>query len=143
MQILFGYPVPMMLRDYDIMSMSCGLVFRFPFLDHQLLEIALRMPQRYQRHGNPWSRESFADLSPPGYLNRLRQGFALPIEDWMRGPLYNLCQTQLEALQRSSWLCPAWIQHQWHASEAGQLKWVRVWSLVILGELAIREQRIP
>ena len=48
---LFGYTEPMLLRDSDAMSMACGLELRVPFLDHQLVEIALRMPQRFQKPG--------------------------------------------------------------------------------------------
>ena len=44
---LFGYTEPMLLRDSDAMSMACGLELRVPFVNHQLVEIALRMLQRF------------------------------------------------------------------------------------------------
>jgi asparagine synthase (glutamine-hydrolysing) len=140
---LFGHIEPMLLRDSDAMSMACSLELRVPFLDHKLVEIALRLPQRYQRHGEKLLRGACADLFPPGYLDRPKQGFALPMATWMRGPLRMLCQTRLEALQQSGWLDPAWIQQQWQALHAGQLNWPRAWSLVVLGEFAQREQRLP
>jgi asparagine synthase (glutamine-hydrolysing) len=139
---LFGYTEPMLLRDSDVMSMACGLELRVPFMDHQLVEIALRMPQRFQRPGKRLLRPACADLFPSGYLNRPKQGFALPMAAWMRGPLLELCRSRLEGLQQSGWLDPAWISQQWQAFEAGQLNWPRAWSLVVLGEFAQRE-RMP
>jgi asparagine synthase (glutamine-hydrolysing) len=136
---LFGYTEPMLLRDSDVMSMACGLELRVPFLDHQLVEIALRMPQYLHRHGKGLLRDSCADLFPAGYLNRGKQGFALPMAAWMRGPIRLLCQIRLEALEHSGWLDPVWIQQQWQAFEAGEQNWPRVWTLVVLGEFVQRE----
>ena len=139
---LFGYTEPMLLRDSDVMSMACGLELRVPFMDHQLVEIALRMPQRFQCHGKGLLRQACDDLFPRGYLNRPKHGFALPMAVWMAGPLRELCRSRLDALQLSGWLDPTWISQQWQAFEAGQLNWPRVWSLVVLGGFAQRE-RMP
>ena len=138
---LFGYTEPMLLRNGNALSMASGLELRVPFLDHRLVEIALRMPQRFQRPGKGLLRAACADLFPPGYLDRPKQGFALPMAQWMRGPLRGLCQTHLEALQDSGWLEAGWITEQWLAFEAGRLNWPRAWSLVLLGSFAAREPR--
>lgn len=135
---LFGYTEPMLLRDSDSMTMACGLELRVPFLDHQLVEIALRMPQHFQKPGKALLRESCRDLFPPGYLNRPKQGFCLPMSSWMRGPLRRLCTSRLEYLSQSLWVDLIWIQSQWSAFEAGQINWPRAWSLVVLGEFARR-----
>ena len=115
-----------------------GLELRVPFLDHQLVEIALRMPQRYQNPGKALLRQACSDLLPPGYLNRPRQRFALPMAAWIRGPLRGSCISRLERLEQSGWVNSAWIQQQWAAFEAGYLDWTRVWCLVVLGEFAQR-----
>jgi asparagine synthase (glutamine-hydrolysing) len=138
---LCGYTEPMLLRDGDCFSMASGLELRLPFLDHRLVEIALRMPQRFQRRGKGLLRAACRDLFPPGYLDRPKQGFALPMAMWMRGPLDELCRARLEALQASGWLDSGWIAQQWQAFQAGQLNWPRAWSLVVLGEFALREQK--
>ena len=135
---LFGYTEPMLLRDSDAMSMACGLELRVPFLDHQLVEIALRMPHRFHKPGKALLRQACSDLFPPGYLNRPKQGFALPMAAWIRGPLRGLCSSRLEQLEQSGWADPDWIQQQWAAFEAGQLTWPRAWCLVVLGEFAHR-----
>jgi asparagine synthase (glutamine-hydrolysing) len=131
---LFGYTEPMLLRDSDMMSMASGLELRVPFLDHQLVEIALRMPQRFHRPGKLLLRQACADLFPSGYLNRSKQGFSLPMAAWMRGPLRELCRLRLEALQEIDMLDSDWISDQWQAFENGQLHWTRAWTLVVLGQ---------
>ena len=104
---LFGYTEPMLLRDSDAMSMACGLELRVPFLDHQLVEIALRMPQCYQKPGKVLLCQACSDLFPPGYLSRPKQGFALPMAAWMRGTMRGLCGSRLEQLKQSGWIDPA------------------------------------
>ena len=137
---LFGFIEPMLLRDADQMGAACGLELRIPFLDHQLVEIALRMPQHFHRHGNGLLRQACADLLPPGYVNCPKLGYSLPMVDWMRGPLHQVCNLRLHSLQQSGWLHPAWIAQQLYAFEAGELSWTRAWSLVVLGEFAQRHQ---
>jgi asparagine synthase (glutamine-hydrolysing) len=136
---LFGYAEPMLLRDSDGMSMACGLELRVPFLDHHLVEISLRMPQRFQRPGKGLLRQACADVFPPGYLDRPKQGFTLPMAAWMLGPLLPLCLSRLQSLEQVGWLDAGWINQQWQAFEDGQLNWPRAWSLVVLGEFAQRE----
>jgi asparagine synthase (glutamine-hydrolysing) len=135
---LFGYCEPMLLRDSDVFSMASSLELRVPFLDHRLVEMALRMPPRFHGPAKALLRQACLDLFPAGYLNRPKQGFTLPMRPWMLGPLRPLCQARLERLQASGWLDPAWIRGQWQAFEADQLRWTRAWDLVVLGEFACR-----
>jgi asparagine synthase (glutamine-hydrolysing) len=135
---LFGYCEPMLLRDSDVFSMASSLELRVPFLDHRLVELALRMPQRFHGPAKALLREACLDLFPADYLNRPKQGFTLPMRPWMLGPLRPLCQSRLESLQASGWLDPLWIERQWQAFEVGRLNWARAWNLVVLGEFAAR-----
>jgi asparagine synthase (glutamine-hydrolysing) len=137
---LFGTTEPMVLRDSDGMSMASSLELRVPFLDHRIVEIALRMPQRFQGPGKSLLRAACIDLFPAGYFNLSKQGFSLPMRSWMLGPLQDHCRHRLEALQASGWLESSWIDRQWQALAGGQLDWSHAWSLVVLGEWAIREQ---
>ena len=97
------------------------------------------MPQRFQKPGIELLRQTCSDLIPPGYLNRPKQGFALPMAAWMRGPLQGLCSSRLEQLEQSGWIDPIWLQQQWAAFEAGLLNWPRAWCLVVLGEFDQRK----
>lgn len=135
---LFGYCEPMLLRDSDVFSMASSLELRVPFLDHRLVETALRLPQRVHGPAKGLLREACRDLFPAGYLNRPKQGFTLPMRPWMLGPLRSLCLDRLDALEASGWLDPRWIHRQWQAFEGDQLRWTRAWNLVVLGEFAAR-----
>jgi asparagine synthase (glutamine-hydrolysing) len=135
---LFGYCEPMLLRDSDVFSMASSLELRVPFLDHRLVELALRMPPRCHGPAKALLRQACLDLFPAGYLNRPKQGFTLPMRPWMLGPLRPLCQERLDHLEASGWLDPAWIRGQWQAFEADGLRWTRAWDLVVLGEFARR-----
>ena len=140
---LFGYCEPMLLRDSDVFSMASSLELRVPFLDHRLVELALRMPSGLHGPAKALLREACRDLFPPDHLDRPKQGFTLPMRPWMLGPLRALCQSRLEGLQASGWLDPAWVRGQWQAFEADQLRWTRAWDLVVVGEFARRAAQPP
>ena len=86
--------------------------------------------------------QACADIFPPAYLNRPKQGLALVMAALIRGQLLVLYRSRLESLHQSGWLNAAWISQQWQAFEVVQLSWPRAWSLVVLGEFAHRE-RMP
>lgn len=136
---LFAYTEPMLLRDSDVMSMASSLELRVPFLDHRIVELALRMPQRFQRCGKQLLRETFSDLFPVDYLHQPKRGFGLPMSLWIQGPLRTACIARLERLKDSGLLTPTWVDAQWLSFLAGHLHWTRIWSLIVLGEFSLRE----
>ena len=78
------------LTKVDRASMSVGLEVRPPLLDHRLLEWASRLPTELKlRHGEgkqPLRRLLAEDLGWE-FLARKKQGFELPLAEWMRGEL--------------------------------------------------------
>ena len=81
--------LPMLLSDSDQMSMAVGLEIRVPFLDHKLVEEVLSMPQRFKTGSGikPLLVEAFRTELPGKVYNRPKQGFVLPMDAWIRGPL--------------------------------------------------------
>jgi asparagine synthase (glutamine-hydrolysing) len=74
----------------DRASMAHGLEVRPPFLDHELLELAARVPSRWKvRHGETkWLlKEAYRGCLPGDVLWRRKHGFDMPIDAWLRGPL--------------------------------------------------------
>lgn len=136
---LLGHTEPMHLRTAHQMNALFGLELSMPYLDHQLVEIVLRMPQRYQRPRMDLLRLTCIDLLPRSSFARPRQNLDLPMAEWMRGPLDYLCKQRLGHLEASGWLHPSWIRHQWQAFTLDQLEWPKAWALVMLGEFARRE----
>jgi asparagine synthase (glutamine-hydrolysing) len=74
----------------DRASMACGLEVRPPLLDHELLELAARIPSRWKvrRGETKWVfKRAVAPRLPPGTLTRPKHGFDVPLDAWLRGPL--------------------------------------------------------
>src|SRR5690606_15064545 len=69
---IYGYMIPMLLRDSDQMSMAVGLEIRIPFLDHHLVEAVLSLSQKHKK-GNvvkPLLVEAYKDELPSEVYNR-------------------------------------------------------------------------
>jgi asparagine synthase (glutamine-hydrolysing) len=74
----------------DRASMANGLEVRPPLLDHEFLELCATIPSEFKiRSGETkWLlRETAKSMLPPEILNRPKQGFEIPLDDWLRGPL--------------------------------------------------------
>lgn len=74
----------------DRASMAHGLEVRPPLVDHELLELAARIPSRWKVHRGQtkWILKQAARTELPGsILERKKQGFEIPIDQWLRGPL--------------------------------------------------------
>lgn len=136
---ILGYTEPMLLRDSDQMSMAVSLELRVPFFDHRLVEFALGLPERLKR-GLPPKRlliEAFPEDLPKEVWDRPRQGFVLPMDEWMRGPLRDFSTEGLESAKRR--LDAKWVDGVAGRFERGELHWTRLWQLVVLGHYMKRK----
>ena len=79
-----------MLVKVDRMSMANSLEVRSPLLDHELAELAARIPHAWKMSEGQGKRillDAVGDRLPAGLLNRPKQGFGVPLVDWFRGSL--------------------------------------------------------
>jgi asparagine synthase (glutamine-hydrolysing) len=77
----------------DRASMANGLEVRPPLLDHELMELAARIPSKWKVHRGEtkWIfKQAFADRLPKSVVQRRKQGFEIPIDGWLRGPLRDM-----------------------------------------------------
>ncbi|MFO0722387.1 MAG: asparagine synthase (glutamine-hydrolyzing) [Myxococcota bacterium] len=89
------YMVDDVLTKVDRASMACSLEVRVPLLDHKVVEFAFRLPRHLRlRELGDGSLETKALLKrsaeryfPAPFLARRKQGFGIPIVEWVRGPL--------------------------------------------------------
>ena len=95
---LTNYLKNVLLRDTDAMSMSRSLEVRVPYLDHTLVEWALRQPEPVKGRGKTLLTASAAGLVPSEVLTRAKQGFALPLRLWMCGELRGEVDSKLRGL---------------------------------------------
>jgi asparagine synthase (glutamine-hydrolysing) len=83
----------------DITSMANSLEARSPFLDHEVMELAARLPARFKLRGRTSKfllKRAFGDLLPAENVRRPKMGFGVPLGRWFRGPLRALlCDTVL------------------------------------------------
>ena len=86
----FGtYLVDDLLVKADRMGMANSLELRVPFLDTDLVEYAAGLPPGHLRRRGTLKyllRKAFSDIVPRVVLDRGKQGLAVPLPDWFRGP---------------------------------------------------------
>jgi asparagine synthase (glutamine-hydrolysing) len=77
----------------DKMSMAASLECRVPLLDHELVELAARMPQAIKIRGGRLKhvmKEAVSHLLPSDIIERKKRGFGTPMGAWLKrdlGPL--------------------------------------------------------
>ena len=82
----------------DKMSMATSLECRVPLLDHELVELAARIPESIKVRGGRLKhvlKQSVAHLLPKDILDRKKRGFGTPMGAWLRGELAPLLSSLL------------------------------------------------
>jgi asparagine synthase (glutamine-hydrolysing) len=130
------------LTKVDRASMAVGLEVRPPLVDHELLELAGAIPSDLKVRGGEtkWIfKQAYADRLPPKVAQRGKQGFDIPLDDWLRGPLAEMfCDTVLApGGQAENYLNRNAIEGLWksHRSRVGRHGQV-LWSLLVFSRWA-------
>jgi asparagine synthase (glutamine-hydrolysing) len=74
----------------DKMSMAVSLECRVPLLDHELVELAARMPEQVKIRGGRLKhalKEAVAHMLPRDILERRKRGFGTPMGAWLKDDL--------------------------------------------------------
>lgn len=131
------YMQNVLLRDTDQMSMAHALEVRVPFLDYQLVEYVLQVPDDYKYPHSPKQLlvESVGNLLPEGFGQRRKMGFTLPWNYWMRDQLMPFCEHQLKSLSKQEYFNSQGLMQFWRRFQNHDplITWSRVWTLVALG----------
>ena len=113
----------------DRASMAVSLESRAPFLDdHRLVEFAWQIPLSYkiQKGQGKWVLRKLLEKYVPGNLfRRPKMGFAIPIDNWLRGPLRDWAESLLSEseLQRQGFFNPVPIRQKWNQHLTGEWNW--------------------
>jgi len=131
------YMTNVLLRDSDQMSMASALEVRVPFLDHELVEYVLGIPDSIKKPISPKKLlvDAFADIIPKEIYNREKMGFVLPYEKWMRTELKSFCEANLNNLKRLAIFNDSGLDQLWKKfiKHDKKVTWSRIWPLVVLG----------
>ena len=86
------------LQKVDVASMAFSLESREPLLDQDLVEWAMKLPLKWKlrRGQNKYLLRKLAyRYIPRKIANRPKQGFEVPIADWLKGPLLQWATTEV------------------------------------------------
>jgi len=86
------------LTKLDRAAMAVGLETRVPLLDHRVAEIAWRLPMSMKIHNGQgkWAlRQILYKHVPKELVERPKSGFAIPVGQWLRGPLRDWAEALL------------------------------------------------
>jgi asparagine synthase (glutamine-hydrolysing) len=87
-----------LLVKMDIATMAHGLEARSPLLDHELLELAAALPARFKVLGRRKKialRAALRGLVPDALIDRPKQGFQVPMAEWLRTDLREMAREAL------------------------------------------------
>lgn len=82
----------------DRMAMATSLETRAPFLDADVMELAFSMPAHLKIRGGErkWVlKQAMKGLLPDAILTRKKEGFSIPMKNWLRRELQPLMRTLL------------------------------------------------
>ena len=132
-----GYLPDDILTKVDRAAMSCGLETRMPFLDHRVAELAWQLPINMKIRGTEgkWAlRQVLYKYVPRKLIEREKSGFAVPIGQWLRGPLREWAASLLEEgrLRREGYLNPDPIVKAWQQHLSGRYVWTtKLWTVLM------------
>ncbi len=121
----------------DRSAMSVSLETRSPYLDHRLFHLAWRLPFEYKVSeglGKRVIRDVLAQYIPQSMFDRPKQGFSVPVAQWLRGPLREWAEDLLEPNQLASqgYLDVAQVRAIWSEHLSGHRNWqARLWSVLM------------
>lgn len=88
----------LLLMRVDKMSMGAGLEARVPFLDHEFVQLALSIPEAAKTRGGVVKtllKQAVRGVIPDAIIDRPKQGFGVPVHEWMQGRLGTFMQARL------------------------------------------------
>ena len=128
-----------LLVDGDVMSMAHGLELRFPLLDVDLINCVLATPGGQKRNrgrsaGKPALTQGVNNF-PMDLMNPRKQGFTLPLQQWLRRGLRDERESVTTDLVQGFGLERVAVDATWRRLDVSRdrQEWLRAWQLYALG----------
>ncbi|RMD94714.1 MAG: asparagine synthase (glutamine-hydrolyzing) [Calditrichaeota bacterium] len=109
------YLVDDILVKVDRMSMATSLEARVPFLDHRFVEFTTQIPGEYKLKGRRTKfilKKALHSILPDEILKRGKEGFSIPIKNWLKTDLKDLMLDVLspDNIKNTGFFEPAYVQ---------------------------------
>lgn len=132
------------LTKVDRASMAHALEVRVPLLDHRVVEFAWQLPRKLLVADGKAKRPLRATLArhmPEKLFERPKTGFAIPIGEWLRGPLRDWAEDLLSegALERSGLIAAEPVRAAWQTHLSGRRNLQNALWAVLMFQLWLRE----
>ena len=121
------------LAKVDRAAMGVSLETRIPFLDHRVFQLAWRLPlgMKIRQGETKWAlRQVLYRYVPRELIERPKAGFAVPVSQWLRGPLRDWAEDLLDETRLSQegyfnakLVRGAWSQHLSERRDWGSRLW--------------------
>lgn len=124
----------------DRAAMANSLETRVPFLDKRIIEYAYSMPLEYKLSGNVTKRiirDLLYEEIPKELLERPKQGFGIPLDDWLKGCLREWAESYLysETFRQFPELDFEAIDRIWSVELSGKYKYKTIiWNILMLAQ---------
>ena len=132
------YLVDDLLVKADRMGMANSMELRVPFLDTDLVEYVAGLPPRHLRRRGTLKyvlRKAFSDVVPPAVRDRGKQGFAVPLPEWFRGPWRGVLHERVLTADARlwEWLNRDYVTDRAEAHMEGKIDYSQqLWALLTL-----------
>jgi len=101
---------PRVLRFNDRASMMASTELREPFMDHRMIELAMRQPPERKIHdgqGKWFLRQLAKELLPSAIQEAPKRPLQTPQREWLRGPLQEWARS---LINDACTACPGWLR---------------------------------
>jgi asparagine synthase (glutamine-hydrolysing) len=137
------------LAKVDRASMAVSLEVRVPLLNHHIMEFAWRLPLDVKLRGNvtKWAlRQILYRYVPRALIERPKQGFMVPLDDWLRGPLRHWVDDLIapDTLRRDGFFDPETIGARWRDHRNREWDWgYALWNVAMFQSWLEQERHVP
>ena len=120
----------------DKLTMANSLEARVPLLDHKLVEFAASLPANMKLRGKTRKyllKKAAGTLLPESIVNRKKQGFPIPLDQWLRNEAREMVNDMLrpEIVRQRGLFDPAYVQKLVSGHESGYFNYSKeIWGLV-------------
>lgn len=141
-----GYLPDDILCKVDRASMAVSLETRVPFLDHRVAEVAAHIPLSLKIRGGAGKRilrEVLARHLPRAMFERPKAGFAVPVGEWIKGPLRPWAEALLSParLRADGFFDAAVVEMRWQEHLSGRANaTAAIWGVLMFQAWLDRER---